>query len=311
MSGAAGDVLVPPGTIGYLDAISAGAGATVSSTSPRPRRPGGPSWCGCTRSRSPASASSAAPSRSPGFEPIEREGIEQTTAIGSYGRADPLGLDQFDAPLTVHRDDLPDPPRRRPPGGDRPARRGRRRRLEPRPRPRRPPPPLVRDRRRRPRPDHPRAAEAGLLVPPRPQRSTPRPPARPSPSTPSAPSRQTASRPAAATLTASKPTLPGSPQPAAAPLLLAAAALDPNGQPLEGFDGKIEAPSLAAPASTAAVGGDPGRTSPQFVREGSPPDAAPTTYSLASWDASQSITRTGIDHPSLLTDTSPPPATSP
>ena len=30
-----------------------------------------------------------------------------------------------------------------------------------------------------------------------------------------------------------------------------------------------------------------------------------TSTSLASWDASQSITRTGIDHPSLLTDTTP------
>ncbi len=40
--------------------------------------------------------------------------------------------------------------------------------------------------------------------------------------------------------------LPGAPQPAAAPLLLAAAALDPNGQPLEGLDGKIESPALMA-----------------------------------------------------------------
>ena len=40
--------------------------------------------------------------------------------------------------------------------------------------------------------------------------------------------------------------------------------------------------------------GDPERTSPQFVSDGSPMSAA--------WDASLAITRTGIDHPSLLTD---------
>ena len=101
MSGTAGDVLVPHGTIGYLDAISAVPGATVklhvSSTAPTWRAelvrlyaleiPG----FGVERRADPV----------PGFATIEREGIEQTTAVGSYGHAEPLGLDQFDAPLTI------------------------------------------------------------------------------------------------------------------------------------------------------------------------------------------------------------------
>ena len=64
MSGAAGDVLVPPGTIGYLDRVSAGAGETVrphvSSTAPTWRA----ELVRLYALEIPVSASSAAPSPS-------------------------------------------------------------------------------------------------------------------------------------------------------------------------------------------------------------------------------------------------------
>ncbi len=101
MSGTAGDVLVPPGTMGYLDAISAEGGETVklhvSSTALTWRAelvrlyaleiPG----FGVERRAEPVA----------GIEPIEREGIDQPTAIGSYGVAAPLPLDHLESPLTI------------------------------------------------------------------------------------------------------------------------------------------------------------------------------------------------------------------
>ncbi len=289
MSGAAGDVLVPPGTIGYLDRVSAGAGETVSlhvsSTAPTWRAelvrllaleiPG----FGVERRSEPVT----------GVEPIEREGIEQTTPIGSYGRAEPLPLDQFDAPLTVSLTICPTRPGAGPQAAiaqrDEAGVAGWSLGLDPTGKPRL----WV-------------ATDAAALdlttLEPLKQGCWYRLEA-----TIDAPAgRASLTVDPVGTFTSNRlatgrgephrvdAELPGTPQPAAAPLLLAAAALDPDGQPLEGFDGKIESPTLTA------SGEGPGRTSPQFVREGPSP--------LAAWDASQSITRTGIDHPSRLTDTS-------
>jgi N,N-dimethylformamidase len=295
VSGEARDVLVPPGTIGYLDAISAVPGATVnlhvSSTAPTWRAdlvrlyaleiPG----FGVERRAEPV----------PNFAPIEREGIEQTTPVGSYGRAEPLGLDVFDAPLTITVTICPTRPGAGPEAAlaqrDEAGVAGWSLGLDPEGRPRlwcatdgaaldlTTPEPL--------KPgcwyrltatiDAP-AAQATLAIDPVGTFTSNR----------LATGRGNAHR--------VESDFPGAPQPAAAPLLLAAAALDPNGQPLEGFDGKIERPSIYATGPTAATGEDPERTSPQFVSEGSSP--------VAAWDASKSITRTGIDLPSRLPDTS-------
>ncbi len=288
MSGTAGDVLVPPGTMGYLDAISAEGGETVklhvSSTAPTWRAevlrlhaleiPG----FGVERRSEPVA----------GLEPIEREGIEQPTAIGSYSVADPLPLDQFESPLTIKVTICPT----RPGAG---------------------PQAVIAQR------DEAGAAgwSLGLDAEGKPRFWCATDDGTVDLTTPD-PLKQgcwysltaTIDAPGEAVVLSAEPVgtftsnrlatgrgephrveadLPGAPQPATAPLLLAAAALDPSGQPLEGFDGKVERPGLKADA------GDPERTSPQFVREGSPVAAA--------WDASLAITRNGIDHPSLLTDT--------
>lgn len=267
MSGAAGDVLVPPGTIGYLDAISAVPGATVhlhvSSTAPTWRAelvrlyaleiPG----FGVERRVDPVS----------GFAPIEREGIEQTTAVGSYGRTEPLGLDQFDQPLTMTVTICPT----RPDGGSQAALAQR---------------------------DEAGAAgwSVGLDADGRPclwcatdsgelRLATDEPLKagcwyRLKATIDAGAGRATLAVAPVGTFTSNRlasgrgepreveADLPGAPRPAAAPLLIAAAALDPDGQPLEGFDGKIERPSLRG-----------------FV-----------------WDAARSITRGGVDLPSRLPD---------
>jgi len=318
VSGEARDVLVPPGTIGYLDAISAVPGATVnlhvSSTAPTWRAelvrlyaleiPG----FGVERRADPV----------PSFAAIEREGIEQTTAIGSYGRAEPLGLDQFDAPLTLSVTICPT----RPGAGPQAA-------LAQRDEAGVAGWSLGLDAEGRPHlwcatdgGDGDRATEAGesgATADGELDRATEGDDGdhatevaalgltTPVPLKPGCWYRLTATidAPAAKATLAVDPVgtftsnrlatgrgsahrveaaLPGVPQPATAPLLLAAAALDPNGQPLEGFDGKIERPSIHGAAPTTAVGGDPGRTSPQFVREGSPPDAATENRTLAHWD---------------------------
>ena len=101
MSGTAGDVLVPPGTIGYLDRISAAPGEAVklhvSSTAPTWRAElvrllalEIPGFDVPRRVRAVA-----------GFAPVEREGIEQGTVTGSYGEAPPLGADQLEGGLTI------------------------------------------------------------------------------------------------------------------------------------------------------------------------------------------------------------------
>jgi len=270
MSGGANDVIVPHGTIGYLDAISAVPGATVnlhvSSTAPTWRAelvrlyaleiPG----FGVERRADPV----------PSFAAIEREGIEQTTAIGSYGRAEPLGLDQFDAPLTLSLTLCPT----RPGAGPQAA-------LAQRDEAGVAGWSLGLDAEGRPRLWCATDAGALDLVTPEPLKQ-------------GCWYRLTATidaHAARATLTVDpvgtftsnrlatgrgsshrvESALPGVLQPAAAPLLLAAAVLDPNGQPLEGLDGKIESPTITG----------------------------------AAWDAAKSITRAGIDLPSRLTDTSP------
>jgi N,N-dimethylformamidase len=296
VSGTAGDVLVPPGTMGYLDVISAEGGETVrlhvSSTAPTWRAelvrlyaleiPG----FGVERRAEPVA----------GIEPIEREGIEQTTPVGSYGHAAPLPLDHLESPLTITITICPT----RPGAGSQAAI-------------------AQRD----------EAAVAGWSLgldaegKPRLWVATDNGPldlTTPEPlkqgcwyaltATIDAPSSQaTLSVAPVGTFTSNRlatgrgepahveAALPGAPQAAAAPLLLAAAALDPDGQPLEGFDGKLESPAITAAAPVDASGEDPERTSPQFVREGSSP--------IAAWSASEQITRTGIDHPSQLLDSSP------
>jgi N,N-dimethylformamidase len=294
VSGTAGDVLVPPGTIGYLDAISAEGGETVklhvSSTAPTWRAelvrlyaleiPG----FGVERRAEPID----------GFEPIEREGVEQVTPIGSYGHAAPLPLDQFESPLTITVTICPTRPGAGPQAAiaqrDEAGAAGWSLGLDSGGKPRL----WV-------------ATDAGVL-----DLTTPEPLKQGCwyelTATIDAPSsRATLSVTPVGTFTSNRlatgrgephrieANLPGTPQAAAAPLLLAAASLDPDGQPLEGFEGKIEGPSIGT-APQATIGEDPERTSPQFVREGSSP--------IVAWDASVQITRTGIDHPSQLTDTS-------
>ena len=240
-----GDVLVPPGTIGYLDAISAEGGETVklhvSSTAPTWRAelvrlyaleiPG----FGVERRAEPVD----------GFEPIEREGIEQVTPIGSYGHAAPLPLDHLESPLTITVTICPTRPGAGPQAviaqRDEAGVAGWSLGLDPEGKPRlwvatdagaldlTTPEPLkqgcwyeltatidapagTRVPLRRPR--------RHLHLQPPGHRPRRRPPRR--------------SRP------------PRRPAAAAAPLLLAAAALDPNGQPLEGFDGKMESPAIYA-----------------------------------------------------------------
>jgi N,N-dimethylformamidase len=297
--------LVPAGTIGYLDVISAAPGATVklhvSSTAPRWRAelmrlyaleiPG----FGVERRADPV----------PAVEPIEREGIEQTTAAGSYGHAEQLGLDQFDAPLTITATICPTRPGAGPQSvlaqRDEAGVAGWSLGLDPEGRPR-----LW-------------VATDGAGAEQTDDRGTPPEVAALDLSTPE-PLKQgcwyrlTATIDAGAkhaslavtpvgTFTSNRlatgrgsshtveASLAGTPQPAAAPLLLAAAALNADGQPIEGFDGKIESPAITP------TEGDPERTSPQFVSEGSP--------SVGAWQASKSITRQGIDLPSRLVDTSP------
>lgn len=101
MSGTAGNVLVPPGTMGYLDRVSAGPGETVrlhvSSTAP--------SWrAELVRLLALEIPSFDVPRRVEpvaGVEPVEREGIVQSTGIGSYGRAAPLPADHLATGLTI------------------------------------------------------------------------------------------------------------------------------------------------------------------------------------------------------------------
>ncbi len=274
MSGTAGDVLVPAGTIGYLDAISAAPGETVklrvSSSAPTWRAellrlyaleiPG----FGVERRADPV----------PGVEPIEREGIEQTTAVGSYGLAAPLGLDQFDAPLTITATICPTRPGAGPEAAlaqrDEAAVAGWSLGLDPAGRPRL----WV-------------ATDADAL-----DLTTPEPLKqgcwyRLTATIDAGAARATLAVDPVGTFTSNRlatgrggshrveASLTGALQPAAAPLLLAAAALDPNGQPIEGFDGKVESPAIHTTAPAAA----------------------------ATWDASLSITRHGIDLPSQLRNT--------
>ncbi|HEY0278886.1 MAG TPA: N,N-dimethylformamidase beta subunit family domain-containing protein [Solirubrobacterales bacterium] len=273
MSGTAGDVLVPPGTIGYVDAISAEGGETVklhvSSTAPTWRAelirlhaleiPG----FEVERRAEPVA----------GFEPIEREGIEQVTPIGSYGRAAPLPLDHLESPLTITVTICPTRPGAGPQAviaqRDEAGAAGWSLGLDPEGKPRL----WV-------------ATDASTL-----DLTTPEPLKQGCwyelTTTIDAPAGTASlSVTPVGTFTSNRlatgrgephrteAPLPGTPQAAAAPLLLAAAALDPDGRPLDGFDGKLESPAIHA--------------------------AAP-----AAWNASEGITRTGIDHPSLLTDTSP------
>jgi N,N-dimethylformamidase len=270
VSGTANDVLVPHGTIGYLDAISAEGGDTVklhvSSTAPTWRAelirllaleiPG----FGVERRTEPVA----------GLEPIEREGIEQSTPIGSYGHAEPLPLDQFDSPLTITATICPTRPGAGPQAAisqrDEAGAAGWSLGLDPDGKPRL----WV-------------ATDSGDL-----DLTTPEPLKQGcwyhltatidageglaalsvEPVGTFTSNRLATGRGDEHSITAD---LPGTPQAAAAPLLLAAAALDPNGQPLDGFDGKVESPAI----------------------------------NTTAWNASASITRTGIDHPSMLTDTSP------
>jgi N,N-dimethylformamidase len=296
VSGEARDVLVPPGTIGYLDVISAAPGETVklyvSSTAPTWRAellrlhaleiPG----FGVERRTDPVD----------GVEPIEREGIEQTTPIGSYGRAAPLSLDQFESQLTITVKICPTRTGAGPQAAiaqrDEAAAAGWSLGLDAE--------------------GHPHlwcATDAGAL-----DLTTPEPLKQGcwyslTATIDASTSHATLSVTPVGTFTSNRLAtgrgephrieagLPGSPLAAAAPLLLAAASLDSDGQPLDGFDGKIESPAISAAASVDASGEGPERTSPQSVREGPSP--------LAAWDPSASITRTGIDHPSLLIDSSP------
>ncbi|MBS1678485.1 MAG: hypothetical protein JST08_14005 [Actinobacteria bacterium] len=313
MSGTAGDVLVPPGTIGYLDVISAEPGAAVrlhvSSTAP--------SWraelvrlhaleipdFGVERRVAPVA----------GVEPIEREGIEQTTVVGSFGTAEPLGPDHLDAPLTIALTICPT----RPDAGPQAA-------LAQRDEAGTAGWSLGLDTDGRPRLWC--ATDAALdLTTPEPLKpgcwyrltATIDAPASRATLTVDPVGTFTANRLATGRGTAhrAEADLPGTPRPASSPLLLAAAALDPNGRPLHGFDGKIECPSIHCGAASAVAGEDPERTSPQFVREGSSPDAAlgsdaalagdAAPAGACTWDASESITRTGISHPSHLPDTGP------
>ncbi|MBS1893559.1 MAG: hypothetical protein JST59_19835 [Actinobacteria bacterium] len=271
MSGTAGDVLVAPGTIGYLDAISAAPGETVklhvSSTAARWRAelvrlyaleiPG----FGVERRADPVA----------GFEAIERQGIEQKTAVGSYGHAAPLGPDQFDSALTVTVTICPTRP-----GA------GRQAVLAQRDEAGSAGFSLGLDAEGRPRLWC--ATDAGALELAAPEAlkqgcwyrlaATIDPDA----------GRANLAVDPVGTFTSNRlatgrggphrveAVLGGAPRPAAAPLLLAAAALDPDGRPIEGFDGKVESPAIGA---------------------------------LAAWDASGSIGRTGVERPSVLLDTSP------
>jgi N,N-dimethylformamidase len=287
VSGIAGDVLVPPGTIGYLDVISAEGGETVklhvSSTAPTWQAelvrlyaleiPG----FGVERRAEPVA----------GIEPIEREGIEQTTPVGSYGRAEPLPLDQFESPLTITVTICPTRPGAGPQAAiaqrDEAGAAGWSLGLDADGKPRL----WV-------------ATDAGALDMTTPEllkqgcwyelTATIDAPGKTAVLSVAPVGTFTSNRLATGRgePQRTEANLPGTPQAAAAPLLLAATALDPDGQPLEGFDGKIERPGLQADM------GDPERTSPQFVSEGSPMSAA--------WDASLAITRTGIDHPSVLSE---------
>lgn len=271
MSGTAGDVLVAPGTIGYLDAISAAPGKTVklhvSSTAARWRAelvrlyaleiPG----FGVERRTDPVA----------GFEAIERQGIEQKTVVGSYGHAAPLGLDQFDSALTVTVTICPTRPGAGPQAvlaqRDEAGIAGWSLGLDAEGRPR-----LW------------CATDGGALDLAAPEALKQGCWYRLAATIDPGAGRATLAADPVGTFTSNRlasgrgsshrveAVLAGAPRPAAAPLLLAAAALDPDGRPIDGFDGKVESPSIGA---------------------------------LAAWDASASTARTGIERPSVLLDTSP------
>ena len=290
MSGTAGDVLVPPGTIGYLDRISAAPGEAVklhvSSTAPTWRAElvrllalEIPGFDVPRRVRAVA-----------GFAPVEREGIEQGTVTGSYGEAPPLGADQLEGGLTIALSLMPTRPGAGPQAalaqrtadggagwslgldadgapclrcataagpfdlcGPEPLRAGCWYRLT-------------------------------ATIDPRAGRAT----LRAEPVGTFAANRLATGRGEALALAADLPGVPvAAPE---QPLLLGCAALDGGGQPLAGFDGRLERPALLG-APDPAPGG--------FEALLGRPDL------LAAWDPAAGIGRAGVERPSLLADRGP------
>ncbi|MGX6449942.1 LamG-like jellyroll fold domain-containing protein, partial [Patulibacter sp. S7RM1-6] len=84
MSGTASDVLLPPGTMGYVDRTSVAPGETVrlhvSSTAPRWRAELVRLWA----LEIPVAGTERREARVAAVPPIERETIEQPVAVGSY-----------------------------------------------------------------------------------------------------------------------------------------------------------------------------------------------------------------------------------
>ena len=289
MSGTAGEVLVAPGTIGYLDRISAGPGETVrlhvSSTAA--------SWrAELVRLLALEVPEFGVPRRErpvPNVAPVEREGIVQPTAVGSYGWAEPLPGDHLDAGLTISITLMPTRPgagaqaalAQRDPDGTAGWSLG----LDPEGCPRlccatgggafelSAAEPLAAGcwYRLTARLD-PDGGRASLAV---------------EPVGTFAANRLATGRGGADSLLAE---LPGRPLAAAGPLTIGCAALGEEG-PREGFEGRVERPLLLA-----AVG-DPGEADPERLRQ--------HPRLLADWDPAAGIGRDGIARPSRLEDRGP------
>jgi len=290
MSGTASDVLVPPGTIGYLDRVSAEPGETVrlhvSSTATGWRAE-------LVRLLALEIPGFGVPRRErqvDGVAPIEREGIVQSTAVGSYGIAEPLPADHLDAGLTVALTLMPTRPgagaqgaiAQRDAGGAAGWSLG----LDPAGRPRfrcgtyggavdlvAPEPLQAGCWYRLTASLDPDAARASLAV---------------EPVGTFAANRLASGRGEPAAVLAE---LPGRPLAAVGePLLIGCAGLDPSGQPLDGLDGRVERPLLLG----AAIG------------DGSEfPSLLDHPALLAAWDPAAGIGRGGIERPSRLEDVGP------
>jgi N,N-dimethylformamidase len=289
---AAADVLVTPGTIGYLDRVSAAPGERVrlhvSSTAA--------SWrAELVRLLALEIPDFDVPRRErpvPELAPIEREGRVQATAVGSYGRAEPLPAGHLDAGLTVSVTLMPT----RPGAGaqaalaqrDRGGAAGWSLGLDPDGRP------LL------------WCATDGAdlaLAASEPLRAgcwyrltatldaaAGRAALAVEPVGTFAANRLATGRGVPQALSAE---LPGTPLAAVAePLLIGCAALAEGGQPIDGLEGRVESPLLVG----AAVA-EPGAASPARLRE--------HPALLVAWDAAAGIGPGGIERPSRLADAGP------
>lgn len=290
MSGAARDVTVPAGTIGYLDRISAEPGEPVrlhvSTTAP--------SWrAELVRLLALEIPGSGVPRRTrpvAGVEPIEREGIDQRTAVGSYAIAEPLPAADLVSGLTISATLMPTRPgagaqtaiAQRDGAGEAGWALG----IDAEGRPRlwcateggaveaRGSRPLVAGCwYRLTATIDPAAALARLVA---------------APVGTFAANRVATGR---GWRQSTEAELPGALRAAAAPLTIGCGWLGPGGEPVEGFEGKVERPlAVGTPAARSGAGHEALLGHPRL---------------LAAWDPAAAIGRDGVARPSRLEDVGP------